>query len=168
MAQIEQLQRALKKLIDFFFTDFLRGEEGLQIKIGKAAIRDPRRQQLPQTPRINGAQFANFLENHAAQRVLKHAGIEPPANFPARSALDQHRTQEAQRVSFEQCSTFRLNGHENYTYFTLSGFTASGLMIPAEICCRISASTRDQTAGSQSISVWVFAKARSYQGYSVQ
>src|SRR5690349_23821964 len=120
MAQIEQLQRALKELVDFFFSDFLRGEEGLQVKIGKAAIRNSRRQQLPQTPRINGAQFANFLENHAAQRVLKHAGIEQPANLPARPTLDQDRTQEAQRVSFKQCSTFKLNSHKNQFYFTVS------------------------------------------------
>src|SRR6266700_6556501 len=181
MAQIEQLQRALKELINFFFTDFVRGKEGLQIEIGKSAIRNARRQQLPQTARINGAKFANFLENHAAQRILKHAWIEQPANLAARSAFDQHRAQETQRVFFQQRPACGFKGHRNrfalrwptlsipnQSYFMVFGFTASALMISGEICCRISASTRDQTAGSQSISVWVFAKARSYQGYSVQ
>jgi len=48
---------------------------------------------------------ANLFEDSAPQRILKDAGIEQATDFAARSALNQDRAQEAQRISFEQRST---------------------------------------------------------------
>src|SRR2546430_309543 len=114
MAQIEQLQRALKELINLFLADFLRGQKRLQVEVGKSAIGNAGRNKFAQAARINGAKFANLLEHHTAQGILKYAGIEQPANFSARSAFDQHRAQEAQRISFQQWPTRRLDGHKKY------------------------------------------------------
>src|SRR5205823_4415288 len=125
MAQIEQLQRALKELIDLSLADFLRGQKRLQVEVGKSAIRNAGRKKFAQAARINGTKFANLLEHHAVKGILKHAGIEQPANLSARSAFDQHRAQEAQRISFEQWPARRFDGHKNQSCFTVSGASLS-------------------------------------------
>ena len=101
MAQIEKLQGAFEELIDFFFADFLGGKEGVKIEVGKTARGDARGKKLAQAAGIDGAELANLLEDHAPQRILKNAGIKQPADFAARSPLNQDRTQEAEGISFK-------------------------------------------------------------------
>ena len=101
MAQIEKLQGAFKKLVDFFFADFLGGEESLEVEVGKTANGDASGKKLAQAAGIDGAELADLLEDDAAQRILKDARIERPADFAARSPLNQDRTQEAEGIPFE-------------------------------------------------------------------
>ena len=98
MAEVEELQGALKELIDLLFRDLVRGEQFVQVEVGKSAIGHTRRQKFPQAPRIDGSQLADFFENHAMQRIIKHDGIEQFADFRARPALDQHRAKKSQGV----------------------------------------------------------------------
>src|SRR5579859_4979120 len=113
MAQIEQLQRALKELIDFVFRDLVGCEERLEVEVRESAIRNASWEQLPQAARVNRSKFTNLLENYTAQGILKHAGVKQPANFAACTAFDQHRAQKTKRISFEQWPTLRLDGHKN-------------------------------------------------------
>jgi hypothetical protein len=101
MAQIEKLQGAFKKLVDFFFADFLRGEESVEVEVGKTASGDASGKKLAQAAGIDGAELADLLEDDAAQGILKHARIEQPADFAARPPLNQDRTQEAEGIPFE-------------------------------------------------------------------
>src|SRR5437667_146151 len=81
MAQIEKLQGAFKKLVDFFFADFLGGQEGVEVEVGKTASGDAGGKKLAQAAGIDRAQLANLLEDDAAQRILKNSGIKQPADF---------------------------------------------------------------------------------------
>ena len=101
MAQIEKLQGAFKKLVDFFIADFLGGQEGVEVEVGKTASSDASGKKLAQAAGIDGAQLANLLEDDAAQRILENAGIKQAADFAARSRLNQNRTQEAEGISFK-------------------------------------------------------------------
>jgi hypothetical protein len=101
MAQIEKLQGAFKKLVDFFLADIVGGEESVQVEVGKAASGDASGKKLAQASGIDGAELADLLEEHAAEGILKNAGIEQPADFAARSRLNQNRTQEAEGICLE-------------------------------------------------------------------
>src|SRR5438477_35443 len=112
MAEIEKLQRALKKLVDLFFADLVWSEEFVQVEVWKAAVGHTRRQEFPQAAGINRSQLADFFKHHALQRIVKDAGVEQFANLNARSALDQHRAQKAQGVFLKLKSGVRiLNTH---------------------------------------------------------
>src|SRR5712692_951552 len=101
MAEVEKLQRALKKMIDLFFADLVRSEQLLQVEVREASIGHPRRQKFPQAAGIDGSECPDFFEDHALKWVFKYSGIEQPANLKARPALDQHRAEKPQRVSLE-------------------------------------------------------------------
>lgn len=101
MAQIEKLQGAFKKLVDFFLADVVGGEESVQVEVGKAASGDASGKKLAQVEGIDGAELADLLEDDAAQGILKNARIEQPADFAARSRLNQDRTQKAERIPLE-------------------------------------------------------------------
>ena len=101
MAQIEKPQGAFKKLVDFSFVDFMRGEEIVEVEVGKAASGDASGKKLAQASGIDGAELADLLEDDAAEGILKNAGIEQPADFAARSRLNQNRTQEAEGICLE-------------------------------------------------------------------
>jgi hypothetical protein len=101
MAQIEKLQGAFKKLVDFFLADIVGGEESVQVEVGKAASGDASGKKLAQVEGIDGAELADLLEDDAAQGILKNARIKQPAEFAARSPLNRDRTQETDGVSFE-------------------------------------------------------------------
>src|SRR5689334_1295803 len=144
MAQIEELQGAFKELIDLLLADFVRGEEGVKVEIRESAVSDAGREQLAQPAGIDRTELANFFEDYAAQWILKNAWFEQTADLTASSALDQDGAQEAQRVPFQDRPASGVGSrHRNRSYFVVAG----------AIWCRISASTRDQTAGSHSISV---------------
>ena len=101
MAQIEKPQGAFKKLVDLFFVDFIGGEESVEVEVGKPARGDASGKKLAQAAGIDRAESADLLEDHAAQGILKNAGIEQPADFAARSRLNQNRTQEAEGICLE-------------------------------------------------------------------
>jgi hypothetical protein len=101
MAQIEKLQGAFKKLVDFLLADIVGGEESVQVEVRKAASGDASGKKLAQAAGIDGTKLADLFEDDATQGILKNARIEQPANFAARSRLNQDRTQEAERISLE-------------------------------------------------------------------
>src|SRR6266849_668468 len=98
VAEIEELQRNLKKLIDLFSTGFARGQHCVEIEVRKSSIGHARRKKFAQAAGIDGSQRADFFEDHTLQRLFKDTGIEQLANLGARPALDQHRAKKAQRV----------------------------------------------------------------------
>src|SRR5690349_22587182 len=75
MAQIEQLQRALKELIDLFFADLVRGQKRPQVEIGESAIGDASREKFAQAARIDGAKVTNLFKDYAAQGVVRSVGV---------------------------------------------------------------------------------------------
>src|SRR5438309_7922445 len=81
MAEIEKLQRALKKLVDLFFADFVWSEEFVQVEVWKAAVGHARRQEFPQAAGIDRSQLAYFFKHHTLQRIVKDAGVEQFANL---------------------------------------------------------------------------------------
>src|SRR5215467_2344551 len=99
----------------------------MEVEVGESPVGDTRGQKLAQAAGIDGAEFANLLKHYAAQLILKDAWFEQATDFAARSALDQHRAQKSQRISFEQRPVCGLNGHKNQSYFTslVSRSTAS-------------------------------------------
>src|SRR5260370_25958604 len=107
MAESEKLQRALKKLIDLLFADFVGGEQFFQVEVRKSTIHYARRQQLPQPPGIDGSEFPDFFEDHALQWIFEDGRIEQFAYLDARPALDQHRAEKAQGVSLHFKSRVR-------------------------------------------------------------
>src|SRR5258707_11497792 len=108
VAEIEKLQGTLKKLVDFFFADFRRGQELVQIEVRKAAVGHARGQKFPQAAGINSSQITDFFKHHPLQRIVKNTGIEQLADLKARSALDQHGAEEAQRVFLKLKSSVRI------------------------------------------------------------
>ena len=104
MAEVEKFQSAFKELINLLFADFVRRKKRVQIKIREAAAGHARRQELTEAARIDGAEFANLLEDHAAQGILKNMRIEEFADFAARSAFNQYRAQKTQRILFQERS----------------------------------------------------------------
>ena len=101
VAQIEKPKGAFKELVDFFFVDFMGGEESVEVEVGKAASGDASGKKLAQAAGIDGAELADLLEDDAAQGILKNAGIEQPTDFAARSRLNQNRTQKAEGICLE-------------------------------------------------------------------
>src|SRR6266849_6285422 len=101
VAEVEQLQGALKKLIDLFFAHFVRGEQLLQVEVREAAVGHASGQKFAQAAGIHRSHIANLLENNPVQRVVKDSGIKQFADLCACPALDQHRTEKAQRVFLE-------------------------------------------------------------------
>ena len=101
MAQIEQLQRAFKKLVYFFLADVVGSEEGVEVEVGKPPRGDASGKKLAQAAGIDRAELADLLEDDAAQGILKNAGIEQPADFASRPPLNQDRTQEAEGILFK-------------------------------------------------------------------
>src|SRR5436853_6340777 len=108
MAEIEKLQRAFKELVDLFFADLVRSKEFVQVEVWKAAVGHARGQKLPQAAGIDGPQLADFFKHHALQGIVKDTGIEQFTNLNARSALDQHGTEKAQRVFLKLKSGIRI------------------------------------------------------------
>ena len=104
MAEVKKFQSAFKELIDLLFADFVRRKKGVQIKVPEVAAGHARWQELAEAARIDGAEFANLLEDHAVQRILKNMRIEEFADFAARSSFNQYRAQETQRISFQEWS----------------------------------------------------------------
>jgi hypothetical protein len=118
MAQVEELQRAFKKLVNLLFADFVWSEERMKVEVRESAIRYARWQKLAQAAGIHGAELANFFEDDAAQRILKNGWIEQPADFAARSSLDQDGAQKAQRVPFQERPASGVGGcHRSRFYF---------------------------------------------------
>ena len=76
MAQIEKLQGAFKKLVDFLLADIVGGEERMDVEVGKSANGDASGKKLSQVEGIDGAELADLLEDDAAQGILKNARIE--------------------------------------------------------------------------------------------
>ena len=101
MAAIEKPQGALKELVDLFFGCFVRGEQLLQVEVRKSAVGHPRREKLPQATGTDGSEVSDFFEDHALQWIFEDAWIEQIAYLNARPALDQHRAEKAQGVSFQ-------------------------------------------------------------------
>lgn len=108
MTRIEELQGALKELINLLFAHFVGSQERWKVEVGKSAIGHAAREKLAQAARINGAELANFFEDHPAQRILKHLGREQFADFRAGAALNQDGTQKPQGVFLEQRLVVRL------------------------------------------------------------
>ena len=101
MAQIEELQRAFKKLVDFFLADIVGSEEGVEVEVREAPSGDASGKKLAQAAGIDRAELADLLEDDTAQGILKNARIEQPADFASRPPLNQHRTQKAEGISFK-------------------------------------------------------------------
>src|SRR2546429_3344466 len=101
MAQIEKLQGAFKKLVDFFFADFLGGQEGVEVEVGKTASGDAGGKKLAQAAGIDPGPPAKLPQEDAAQRIPKKSRVKQPAEFPARSPPNQDPTQEAEGISFQ-------------------------------------------------------------------
>src|SRR5437660_3137140 len=74
MAEIEKLQRALKKLVDLFFADLVWSEEFVQVEVWKAAVGHARRQEFPQAAGIDRSQLAYFFKHHTLQGSSKTPG----------------------------------------------------------------------------------------------
>ena len=73
----------------------------MEVEVGKTPRGNTSGKKLAQAAGIDGAELADLLEDDAAQGILKHAGIEQPADFAARSPLNQDGTQEAECIPFE-------------------------------------------------------------------
>ena len=101
MAQIEKPQGAFKELVDFFFPDFRGSEDSVEVEVGKTPRGNTSGKKLAQAAGIDGAELADLLEDDAAQGILKNTRIEQPADFAARSRLNQDRTQKAERIPLE-------------------------------------------------------------------
>ena len=101
MAQIEKLQGAFKKLVDFLFAGFLDAEESVEVEVGKTACSDASGKKLAQATGLDRAKPADLLEDDSPQGILKDARIEQPADFAARAPLNQDRAQEAECIPFE-------------------------------------------------------------------
>ena len=101
MAKIEELQCALKELVDFFFVDLVWGEEFVEVEVRKTSVGHASGQKLPQAAGINSSQLADFFKQDALQRIVKNTGIEQLANLEARAALYQHRAKKTQGVFLE-------------------------------------------------------------------
>src|SRR5438046_9295599 len=67
MAQIEKLQGAFKKLVDFFFADFLVVQEGVEVEVGKTASGDAGGQKLAQSGGLDRAQRAALRHEQRVQ-----------------------------------------------------------------------------------------------------
>src|SRR5712691_12391691 len=76
VAEVEQLQGTLEKMIDFFFAHFVRSEQLLQVEVREAAVGHPGWQEFAQAAGVYRAHLANFLENHPVQGIVKDARIE--------------------------------------------------------------------------------------------
>src|SRR4029077_7104411 len=92
------LQHAFKQLVDLFFADLVRSEKLFQVEIRESTTGYSSRQERAQAAGINRRYLANFLEDHALQRIVKDTGIEQLADLDPRAALDQDRAEKAQRV----------------------------------------------------------------------
>jgi hypothetical protein len=122
MAEVEKLQRAFKKVINFFFTDFVRGEQFLQVEVREAAVGHTGRQKRAQVAGVNRAHAADFLENDAMQGICKDAGIQQLADLQTRSALDQHGAEKTQGVSLQvNCGIFFFSKHLHALNYTVPG-----------------------------------------------
>ena len=112
MTEIEKLKRALEKVIDLFFTDFIGGEQASEIEIWKAPAANPGGQELTQAARINGPQVAYFLENNTMQGIIEDAWVKQFADLRTRAALDQNGAEKAQRVLLKlKPSVFLVHSH---------------------------------------------------------
>jgi len=112
MAEIEKLQSAFKKVIDFFFADFVWGEQLLQVEVREAAVSHAGGQKRAQLAGVNRSHAADFLENDPMQRIFKDTGIKQLADLQTRPALDQHRAEKTQRISLQvNCSVFFFPKH---------------------------------------------------------
>ncbi len=98
VAIIEELQSALKQLIDLFLADLMRREQFMEIKVWESTIGHTRGQKFAQLAGIDRAQQTDFLEHRTPQGILEDGGIEQSANLGAGSGLDQHGTEQPQRV----------------------------------------------------------------------
>src|SRR2546427_12667283 len=92
MAQIEKLQGAFKKLVDFFFADFLGGQEGVEVEVGKTASGDAGGKKLAQAAGSGNAHHAALLRHPTGRRTLKNSRLQRPAQFAPRSPPQQRRT----------------------------------------------------------------------------
>src|SRR5712691_6699992 len=98
VAEVEQLQRAFKQMIDFFFTHVVRREQLSQIEIWETAVGHAGWQKFAQAAGVNQSHVANLFENRLVHGVFKHGGIQELTDLRARPALDQHRAKKAQRI----------------------------------------------------------------------
>ena len=122
MAEIEKLQRAFKKVIDFFFGDFVRGEQFLQVEIWEAAVGHAGGQKRAEVAGVNRAHATDFLENDAMQRVCKDTGIKQLADLQAGTALDQHRAEKTQGIPLQvNCGVFFFSKHSQSLNYTVPG-----------------------------------------------
>ena len=114
MTHVQKLKGALEKLIDLSFADLVRGKKRMKIEIRKAAIGDAGGKKFAEAPGFDGTEKANFLEDDAAQRVLKNGSVEQAADFGAGTTFDEHGAQEAQSVALKKgLAVVRMRNHRN-------------------------------------------------------
>src|SRR6267143_1425346 len=131
MAEIEKLQRAFKKVIDFFFGDFVGSEQFLQVEVREAAVGHAGRQKRAEVAGVHRSHAADFLENDAVQWICEDAGIQQLADLQARSALDQHGAEKTQGISLQvNCGVFFFFKHSqalNYTVLSPISLQGEGV-----------------------------------------